>query len=480
MKIKLNKINFLKFLILFAFICSIIISENVLNQNDKLVEEDKFFYHKMIKADPMRYLSHGAEIKEQVENGKNFFLAGREHYTKYLPPRLAAIYYIILDKNLFNNFEEKKVNLNIHFEYLIFQCLFYFLSVYFLFTSIKNKFNYKTTFIIIFLLCFEPTILQYNFSFWSESFFFSLQIVILAIFLKKNQNAKNLFLLGLFVGILSLQRQIAIFYIIPIIFYYMYFVKKHISTLFLMTGYLIIQLFLGYINFLKTDNFHILTADSKIEMHRSFVTPVISKKLGISKTQFNFDEGIVVKEWLEKERINYRNKNKFLSKQNNFVDWMDYRREIILDSDKIRFDNFIKNRTYDYIFKNLPDFISQYFYKSLHTVVLNPFHISSDYKFKSGEIYYESNSHKKYIPHRIIYTFAIYIVSLIGFIILYKKKEYNLIAILIISIVYFFGLVGWSGNTRYFVPSLIYILIFFSFGLNSIIDKLFNKNLLKH
>ena len=62
--------------------------------------------------------------------------------------------------------------------------------------------------------------------------------------------------------------------------------------------------------------------------------------------------------------------------------------EIILDSDKIRFDNFIKNRTYDYIFKNLPDFISQYFYKSLHTVISNPFHISSDYKFMSGEIYY--------------------------------------------------------------------------------------------
>ena len=40
----------------------------------------------------------------------------------------------------------------------------------------------------------------------------------------------------------------------------MYFVKKHISTFFLMIGYLIIQLFLGYINFLKTDNFHILTA----------------------------------------------------------------------------------------------------------------------------------------------------------------------------------------------------------------------------
>ena len=38
-----------------------------------------------------------AEIKKDLENGKNFFETGREHYTKYLPPRLAAAYYYFFD-----------------------------------------------------------------------------------------------------------------------------------------------------------------------------------------------------------------------------------------------------------------------------------------------------------------------------------------------------------------------------------------------
>ena len=86
----------------------------------------------MIKADPYRYLSHGAEIKKEVEEGNNFFLSGRENYTKYLPPRIAALYYITFKKNLFNNFEDKEINISIHNEYIILQCFIYFLSIFFL------------------------------------------------------------------------------------------------------------------------------------------------------------------------------------------------------------------------------------------------------------------------------------------------------------------------------------------------------------
>ena len=40
------------------------------------------------------------EIKNQIKEGVNFFETGREHYTKYLPPRLAAAYYYFFDKDL--------------------------------------------------------------------------------------------------------------------------------------------------------------------------------------------------------------------------------------------------------------------------------------------------------------------------------------------------------------------------------------------
>ena len=95
--IKNNKITLL--VIFVGFIFSILFSINNLNKYDKNINSNGSFYHQMIKADPYRYLSHGAEIKNQLKNGINFFKTGREHYTKYLPSRIAAAYYYLFDIN---------------------------------------------------------------------------------------------------------------------------------------------------------------------------------------------------------------------------------------------------------------------------------------------------------------------------------------------------------------------------------------------
>ena len=106
----IKKIDFIKILIFLSFCISLIISKYYLNNYDKYAEGHETQYHIMIKYDAHRYLSHGAEIKKDIEDGKNFFETGREHFTKYLPPRLAAAYYHFLDIDLFNNLEEKKIN----------------------------------------------------------------------------------------------------------------------------------------------------------------------------------------------------------------------------------------------------------------------------------------------------------------------------------------------------------------------------------
>jgi hypothetical protein len=98
------------FLIIFSIVLSFIFSISLSNYNlskyDINVIDGDISYHKMIKTDPHRYLSHGSEIKDQLKDGKNFFVTGREHYTKYLPPRLAAIYYYIFDIDI------EKIKLN--------------------------------------------------------------------------------------------------------------------------------------------------------------------------------------------------------------------------------------------------------------------------------------------------------------------------------------------------------------------------------
>ncbi len=102
--------------------------------------------------------------------------------------------------------------------------------------------------------------------------------------------------------------------------------------------------------------------------------------------------------------------------------------------------------------------------KSIHVALLNPFHIYSDHNFPSGEIYYTSETHNKLVPVRIAYTLIIYIISIIGLYNLLRNKNYKLLSFLILSMIYFYGMVSWHGNTRYFVPVLIYLSFLFGFG----------------
>ena len=118
-------------IIFIGFLISIILSiYNIKNHDKNIISEDGSYYHKMIKYDVYRYLSHGDEIKNQLKAGINFFETGREHYTKYLPARLMAAYYYIFDLDLFEDKNKIKVNTNIHFKYLFFQCFVYWFFVF--------------------------------------------------------------------------------------------------------------------------------------------------------------------------------------------------------------------------------------------------------------------------------------------------------------------------------------------------------------
>ena len=110
---------------------------------------------------------------------------------------------------------------------------------------------------------------------------------------------------------------------------------------------------------------------------------------------------------------------------------------------------------------------------SIHSILLNPFHIYSDHNFPSGENYYLSSTHKKLIPFRVAYSIFIYAISLIGFYYLIKEGNRKIIFILLISILYNYGMISWHGNTRYFVPVLIYLSFFFGYGIKNL--PLFKK-----
>ena len=126
--------------ILIGFLISIFFSINNIKKYDQnVIDSNGNHYHKMIKYDAYRYLSHGNEIKDQIRNGKNFFETGKQHYTKYLPARIAAAYYHFFDLNLFQDLEKKKNKFRNSSSILIFSMSFLFFFNYFsLFISKQN------------------------------------------------------------------------------------------------------------------------------------------------------------------------------------------------------------------------------------------------------------------------------------------------------------------------------------------------------
>ena len=300
------KIDYIKLFILLSFFLSLIVTKYYLNNydsfNENLLEADGKTSHKMIKTDALRYLANGAQISEDLKNGKNFFTTGREHFTKYLPPRLAAAYYYFFDKELFNNFEEKKINLGIHFPYLVIQCSIYYLSLFFLFFVISKKIERNICLPIIMFLALEPTLFQYHGTFWSESIFFSLQIILFALVLKDELKFHDFLIIGIFLALLSLQRQTAYFFIIPLTIYFLVNLKKneYYKLIFMFFTFMLVQSFVGFNNLTREGKFYILTADSKSAIYYNLSERLIKKNRNFTTEEYKANEAKVAINWLKK------------------------------------------------------------------------------------------------------------------------------------------------------------------------------------
>jgi hypothetical protein len=456
-----NKLNLS--IIFISFFLSLLYSEYNLKNFDKNIVTADRAYHQMIKSDPYRYLNDGYGITKELREGTPFLKTGPENYTKYLPARIAAIYYYIFNYELFEDKEEKIIKSSIHNFYLYIQCFFYFISVFFFSYSLRKKINNDLVVnSAIIFLCIEPTIFQYHGSFWSESYFFSFQLLLLT-FILRSESWINLFFVGIFLGILSLQKQLAFFYVIPIILYYLYYLNNYkIKKIFsFLLGFFLVLCILGFNNLGRTGKFHILPGDTRLDLHLDLVEKVMMKKNKISKQQFRINEGEAMSKWIDNNNIEIKLPKEKLNKKYTY--W-EYRHSIINEKDKGLFDKEISKRTVYYFAEYPIDFLQFISKSAIHTILLNPFHIYSDNKYESGEFYYATKEHDELVNLRIVYTFIIYSFCLIGLCNLYRTKNYKLLSLCLLSIIYFYSLVSWHGNTRYFMPNLIYLSLFFGYS----------------
>ena len=144
----------------------------------------------------------------------------------------------------------------------------------------------------------------------------------------------------------------------------------------------------------------------------------------------------------------------------------------------IKFYDYINKRQYEILLESPLITIKRTIMGLAHFSVLDPIFVYyyNDYRGYGKEPQFSSSqTHQKWIPYRIIYTLSIYFVCFFGLIYLFKQKNYQLLLLLVLSILYYTILLGWKGQTRLFVPNLIYLSFFFGNGM-VLLTNLLKKN----
>ena len=98
-------------LIFISLLISIISSSIFINKYDNYeISTDEIENHRIIKGDIPDIWIDGEIIKRDLENGKNYFVSGKEIFRSYLPPRLIALYSHVFNYKLFENWDKKIIS----------------------------------------------------------------------------------------------------------------------------------------------------------------------------------------------------------------------------------------------------------------------------------------------------------------------------------------------------------------------------------
>jgi len=328
--------------------------------------------------------------------------------------------------------------------------------------KIFSIFPLKNCFFIILFLALEPSIFQYHSSFWNESLFITFEILLLSLLLDWSRNISKNILIGFILGTMFAIGQEFFLYIIPLIFYlFILFKKKSIKPILsLMVGYLLIFIVIGFHNYKRIGELNLMPYGSKSALYIYFLPPLLAEKNNLSDSQTRKKMKEQTKIWIEKNNIDVIQSTTDFSKINSES-----------TKDRNKYFDYLQQTALKTIVTNPFISIKRVFKQSLHHLVLNPVHIKYFYQF--GGEYHKSETHKKWIPIRIIYSVMIYLVVFWGMIYSLKRMKKEIIFLLMISVAYVIVSLGWMGTPRHFLPALIFLSVFFGNGMAAILN--FNK-----
>ena len=463
-KIRKNKFEII--VISTAFLISIIWSiYNIKNFDNNKINFKGDWYNQLIYADIGANFSKADDFRKKLRNGESFFEALPIYEKYFLPNIIVGYYYYIVDKEIYENKpnDQRVIKVdNKKFGLLFIQIIFFYISVIFFASQLKKKIDPLLYKLIIFFLCLEPSIIQWHSTFWTESVFLSLMVILFSLLINiKDKFFINLFI-GIIVGLMFAQRSVSFLYILPILILYFLNFKLNIRPyLFLIIGYSLIILPIGYNNFKKTGNFHFLSKKHQYySFYHYFAHVIKADKQKISKQE--------AKEILLKEEKSWIKKNEIDIKIfDDYVKNVDYRNKI-----------FMKE-----LLENPFFFVKLYTKKIITMSIINPLWTHEHYFYDKSDPesylnpkkYYHKNLYKS-----IIYSLFLYPFIIIGVFFFIKKifmreriTGFDFFLIFnIFSILYYLSISGLWGNPKYFAPCMISTIFFFSMGFKKLLFSL--------
>ncbi len=472
-----KKINYFTLFIIFSgFVLSCFISNNYIEKYDNIkningIYVNTYFFQK--EGGVPSYWEEAHKIKTEISE-KKFIYTGNKYETKYLPSRLLFLYYSLINKEIKSEYKDSNQIVfntdNGKIRLAIIQNFLYFLCLIYLFLTLKKYWpnvNSSVLFFVFFFLSFEPTLNQWNRVLFSETIFFCFQLILLSFSISYNENSSyiKVFLLGIILSLMYLQRTVAIYYIIIIILYFFIFYKKKsiVNISIILFIYLITHLYLGYGNYKRDGKFYLYPILAKEDLYGYFI-PKILKHHNDEKFINNFQT--------RHDKVNNLIKINNLNSENEIEinDRIYLANRNVIDS---------LNLIIEYPFASIKEYIKS----SIHYFLLKPneIHYLFENRISYDGKFYLSKKFKNEIYIKLIYSIFIYSISIVGLFYLKKKGESKLIFLLISSILYFSLPVFWHKQSSYLAPILLYLSFFFGFGANQLLKKLnFNKYVSKY
>ena len=449
-----------EFILVYSFILIFVLANIYINKfSEQFFISGGYEHSSLYQEDVISYFKVSDRISSDIAEGKKIYNSGGEYRFSFLHPRIIYFFNYILNSNEeIINSTKFIIELKNYKFFLYFQIIFFYLSILFLHRSLIKIFDKNLSNIICIVLLLNPVILQWHLSFYTESIFLSFLILLIS-FLLRSKSWLHFLFIGLFVGIMYTQRTIALLYP-TVIFSYIIFLnhnlKKKIFNFFsFLIGMSLILFLIGFYNYNRAGIFYFTPIQSKLDIQTYLEADVLrlSKKISYEDARDELSD-------FNKSLINT------------------YRYDLQKETDKIKYLNKVQENSFNTLISNKVITLQIIIKNYLHTMLLNPVQVFYEAKYQNWIDYKKSDEHKFWLIVRIIITLIFFIMSGLGIIFSINKVKLKDNIFLFLSIIYFTGISCWLPNTRYFVPSVLFMSIYFSIFLYQI-SLLFKKRYFK-